>query len=370
MAPTTLLRALLILLATILTVVPAAAGTKIVQLRYSEPAVKKPKCVGEGLTGRMTCVEKDSVPGGGASGAEDPNPIASAELTVVLRAYVEILDDGSFVARIKVERSNLVIIGNMRPQSQNDVRSDARLVKERLNVWRRSLDVPEMARLIVHQPKVSIRLLVRRPYFGLKKLKHPGFTAVKVFLQPEGGKLPMPKWLKRILKLEEERNRLATIAMTARQKVIFTKDDIDIRKDAISRMDSIFTLFLFKWHPTIGGGFWDSFKGHYQIHPNVAYLERQYYSEFIRYKASRGESTYTNKEMYKWIVPREKVYIGRLEKRLPVYEKAAYLATQRSKKKKAEHIELTGKWDRKLSKARESDKNAVPKKGRSHLLDK
>ena len=72
MGPKLLFRALLILLGTIFTMVPAAAETKIVQLQYSEPAVKKPKCVGTGLTGRMDCVEKDSVPGGG-SGPADPN---------------------------------------------------------------------------------------------------------------------------------------------------------------------------------------------------------------------------------------------------------------------------------------------------------
>jgi hypothetical protein len=249
----------------------------------------------------------------------------------------------------------------MKPGSQNDVRSDARLVEERLKVWRLSLNETQTATLIKQKRLV---LSVTRPFEGLKKLKVVGGIPVLVRLEIDDKRAP--DWFIQVLEGELEKAEKAYEEADIRYRR--TVHELPNRKDGIKRLEGSFFSQL-EYVPGDTRKSWHIFRGTYVTHRNVSFLVDQYYGEFIRYKASRGETKYTLRELRNWLIPREKKYIQRLEKRLPYFKSARDVAARIMHRKYAELEKLKAKRNRKKPALGKSDERAAPK-GRRHLLDK
>jgi len=122
-----------------------------------------------------------------------------------------------------------------------------------------------------------------------------------------------------IEKIELQLQRLEETIRANAEDVGRMKRRLAKGKDGIERLGSV-VFYQMDFIPARRRGGWNLVGGTFVYHNNIVRLWRKYEGEFIRYKAARGEETYTLKELSQWLKPREEKYIRQLEARLPELE--------------------------------------------------
>lgn len=172
-----------------------------VSLTYSETRpTEKTTCSGGGLLGAMNCVT-ERIEGAGEGGEISATAALSLELIPVLRA-----EDNStnMKVHVRVDAGSPSITGEFQDQKQveSDVDADARLVKERLKRWSKTLLPGQLDEL---RTKGETQIAISRPFEGLKRLglENPPATLTVVML-------PKPKLIS-LEALDAGRNPLREI---------------------------------------------------------------------------------------------------------------------------------------------------------------
>lgn len=159
-----------------------------VVLTYTETApaeaaapVEKTTCSGGGLLGAMNCVTQrieEAGSGAGGGSVEVSGPTSTAMLPLTLIAVLRKPEGtGPFEVRVKVRGGSPIFDGDFDDQTKTVIRSDGRLVKEKLKRWHVTLTAEQMATL---RRDSSLTVEVVHPFRGLKKLALNGPAQVQV----------------------------------------------------------------------------------------------------------------------------------------------------------------------------------------------
>ena len=134
------------------------------------PPVEKTIGAGGGLLGAMDCVTQRIAEAGlegGDSGVEVSGPTSTANLPLTLTAVLRRPEGTeSSEVRVRVRGGSPVFDGDFDDQTRNQIRSDGRLVKEKLKRWYVTLTPEQVAAL---RRDGSLVIEVVRPFQGAEK---------------------------------------------------------------------------------------------------------------------------------------------------------------------------------------------------------